>query len=206
MRLNAWERCVSGQLDTPLILASADPESDTALNEAERRRLLGLAKERRRRTWLMGRNALKQVLTALSLGNDTSAIAFPNCRVSLTHSGNLAVAAGTSAEVIGIGVDYERPRRIKREIARWFLNEDEMACVDRQSDRGTLLLRLWTAKEAAFKSHPGNAGMLLKDFSIIDPNASILEAVTDGASGRIRIASSAWRAGFLAVAVFRREN
>lgn len=206
MRMQALEQSASVQLDTPLIIARADPDMDTGLSEAERSRLAAITKQRRRRSWLTGRNALKQVLAALSLGNDTSAISFPDCRVSLTHSGDLAFAAGTPARVAGIGIDFERPRRINPKIARWFLNEDEMAWVDRHADRSTVLLRLWTAKEAAFKSHPGNAGMLLKDFSIVDPNASVLEAVTDGAGGRIRIAASAWTAGFLAVAVFPEQG
>jgi phosphopantetheinyl transferase len=154
----------------------------------------------------MGRNALKQVLSALSLDVDTCVISFPSAQLSLSHSGDIAFAAGTSAAALGIGIDFERPRRISAKAAPFYLTAREITWVEGRIDRNAELLRLWTVKEAAYKSYPGNTGKMLKDFTILDPSRPVSEATVNGESARIRIATETCADGFIAVAVVPRSR
>jgi 4'-phosphopantetheinyl transferase EntD len=201
MSLSVLERAASAQLTLPLVVKRSDPDIAMVLTDGELLRLAGVAREGRRRDWLLGRNALKQVLRSLALSDDTSTITFPNRQVSLTHSGKLSFAAGTSAPACGIGIDYEPLRDINRGIARWFLHDEECEWAENSTDHVAAVLRLWTIKEAALKCHPENAGMVLKDFVIVDLNAKVLRVATIGDDPRIQVASHACESGWLSIAV-----
>ncbi|MCH7822874.1 MAG: 4-phosphopantetheinyl transferase family protein [Proteobacteria bacterium] len=206
MRLHAVEKWVTGRLDAPMMVVRSDVSMEkTRLNQAERKRFNELRHERRRREWLLGRNALKQLLTTLDRGDDTTAVSFPDRQVSLTHGGDTAFAAGTTAASRGIGIDYEPLREIDTRIARWFLNEAETNWLNEQPecDRVAQLVRLWTIKEAAFKSYPNNAGMTFKEFSIIDAAAAVTTVVATGHGACIRVACRACDPGYLSIAICR---
>jgi len=204
MRLPALEESASARLGLPVVLARADPEAGLSLCESEYLRLSAIKQERRKRDWLLGRNALKQVLAALSRDEDTSVISFPNSQVSLTHSCGVSLAVGAAIPATGIGIDYEPLRDINRKVARFFLNEAETGWLAQQAECvGTAeLLRLWTIKEAAFKCYPRNAGMLLSDFTVVDMDAAVTEVAVNGDAGTIAIACYAYDSGWLSVAVF----
>jgi phosphopantetheinyl transferase len=88
----------------------------------------------------------------------------PHPRLSLSHSGDLAVAVGLrEAYAAGVGVDLERDRDVPPRAARFFLSESE----DRPADQ-RLLLELWTVKEAVFKADLDNAGRLLRDYRVVE--------------------------------------
>ncbi|MBF0312261.1 MAG: 4'-phosphopantetheinyl transferase superfamily protein [Oligoflexia bacterium] len=72
---------------------------------------------------------------------------FPDYIVSITHNHDLAVAViSKRSQFFSIGIDIEAINRpIKKESARFFVNS--LDDVDSQS-----LLKLWCAKEAAFKA------------------------------------------------------
>lgn len=197
------ERHASTQLGLPLIIRRSDSTIATMLTEGEQLRLAAIARGRRGHHWLLGRNALKQVLRALSLDTDTSMINFPNLQVSLTHSGNLSFATGTSALMSGIGIDYEPVRPLNPLIARWFLHDEECRWVEKRSDRAAPLLRLWTIKEAAFKSYPENTGMVLKDFVIVGVDANVVRVATVDGDSRIQVTSHPCASGWLSIAVCR---
>jgi 4'-phosphopantetheinyl transferase EntD len=201
--LEVLERTASVQLALPLVVRRSDGGIAAPLSESERLRLAAMGRERRRRDWLLGRDALKQVLRALGLGDDTSTITFPDPRLSLTHSGNLSFATGTLTPASGIGIDYEPIRDINPGIARWFLQDDECKWAESRTDPVSTLLRLWTIKEAAFKCHPANAGMTLKDFVIVDPGAPVPRVATVGDGLRIRVTSFPCDSGWLSIAVCR---
>lgn len=147
--------------------AAREPADPGELSPAERLRRDDFALPRRREEWLRGRAALKQVLRALALPDDTSLMAFPHARVSLTHSAGLAVAAGLLlpdpqdpaalpvSATAGIGIDYEARRPVKPGSMRFFLSESERARLG-TAPSGDGLLRLWTVKEALLKANPGN--------------------------------------------------
>jgi 4'-phosphopantetheinyl transferase EntD len=208
MRLHVLEASASGRLGLPVILAQADPDAEPSLSEPEFLCLSAIRHERRKRDWLLGRNALKQVLAALSRDDDTSVITFPNSQVSLTHSCGVSLAVGAARPANGIGIDYEPLRDINRKIARFFLNDREVGWLAQQAEcvRTAELLRLWTIKEAAFKCYPGNARMLLYDFTVVDMDATATEVAVDGDAGRIAIACYAHESGWLSVATFQEKG
>ncbi len=206
MRLQALEQSVAEHLEAPMIVVRSDAGIETTrLNRAEHDRLAEFRHERRRRDWLLGRNALKQVLTALDRGDDTTAVTFPDRQVSLTHGGDTAFAAGTTTTSLGIGIDYEPLREIDTRIARWFLNEAETNWLYEQPecDRVAQLVRLWTVKEAGFKSYQDNAGMTLKGLSITDPAASVTRVVVTGHGACIQVTCRACESGYLSIAIYR---
>lgn len=172
------------------------------LNPKEQERLSGFRYARRKREWLLGRSALKQLLPALNRSDDTTSVTFPGSRVSLTHAGDIAYAAGISAEGCGIGIDYEPLRQVDIRVARWLLGDSESDWLNQQpeSARAAQLVRLWTVKEAAFKSHPDNAQMALGDFSISEPSAFVSTVVTKVPC--IKVTSRACDSGYLSAAIF----
>jgi len=206
MRLQALEQSVAEHLKMPMIVVRSDGDIEsTRLNRAEHDRLAEFRHERRRRDWLLGRNALKKLLTSLDRDDDTMTVTFPDRQVSLTHGGDTAFAAGTTTASLGIGIDYEPLRKVDIRIARWFLNEAETDWLNEQPkfDRITQLVRLWTIKEAAFKSYPDNAGMTLKEFSIIDAPGAVTSVVATGYGTCIQATCQACEAGYLSIAIFR---
>lgn len=203
MRLTALEHAASTRLATPILLTRAGPEASPELTDAERGQLKSIEHEGRRREWLLGRSALKELLVALSRNSDTAAISFPNADVSLTHSGSIALAAGTSAQTAGVGIDYERQRQINPGMAHWFLNDGEVEWLQDQTrwDDQLLLLRLWTMKEAAFKCHPKNSGLLLKELTVVEPGSTVTEILPTSGDHHIRVGSWCYESGWLSIAV-----
>lgn len=198
------ERELSLRLKLRLKLAAATmPADPRKLMEAERRHLARFENPKRRETWLRGRAALKKLLAALGRSEDTSAISFPNPWCSLTHSGPYAVAVGTNAPgVRGVGVDLEIRRRVAVQTARFFLKPEEQ----RQAT-AEILLRLWTVKEAVYKSDPENCGRGLFDYNLKDPTALSGQALVRrrGEVFVMRYAALELRPGPLSVAVFPGE-
>jgi 4'-phosphopantetheinyl transferase EntD len=203
MRLRALERRLSKRLEAPIFVTRSDAGIDPAkLTLHERNRLSGLRYLKRRNDWLLGRNALKEVLLACNRDGDTTSATFPGSRISLTHAGNIAFAAGTASTACGLGIDYEPLRPLDERVARWFLNEVESDWLSGQPEaiRVSQMVRLWTIKEAAYKSHPNNRQMTLSDFAISEPSAHVSDVMTGGP--RIKVTSEACGSGHLSVAVF----
>jgi len=81
------------------------------------------------------------------------------------------VAIGLNTPKLGgLGVDLEL-KSPKPEAARRFLNPSEMVWLRRmdENEHPRLLHRLWTVKEALFKSDPENRDHTLKDYALADP-------------------------------------
>jgi hypothetical protein len=141
------------------------PLATDALSAGERAAWRRLPEEGpRRRDWLLGRAALKPLVD----GADTAAVAFPHPRLSLTHSGPMAVAVSVDSDnaPAGVGVDLETRSGADPRAARFFLHDDEEASEPHD------VLRLWTVKEALYKATPANAGGRLLDYRVVDPSAS----------------------------------
>lgn len=181
-----------------LAFASA-PATELSLDERrERGRLEGLP---RLDGWLRGRAALKELCERFGLERDTSRLCFPHPRLSLTHGGAWAVAAGLASEadlerVAGVGVDLELDRPLSHEHARFFLTERERRLVTDAAER----LRLWTVKEALFKADPDNHGTVVGSYESTEPGGH--EGVAFSKGGRIfDYASHRVLGGWLTVAV-----
>lgn len=131
--------------------------------------------------WLLGRAALRQLLTRLHHPADTSQLTFPNRQVSLTHSGRTAVAAwsgGTRSPdgraVLGVGVDVQTNRSgLNQRAGHLFLSARELAWVASLAEavQADARLRLWVIKEALFKANPANHDTVLAHYSIAQPSA-----------------------------------
>lgn len=192
---------LSEALGTQLAVAVASEAIDCDdLTGAERRRYAELVDSSRRDSWLRGRAALKRVLTASGEPSDTSLLAFPHPRLSLSHCGRYAVALAALGSGSGLGVDLELRRELPDEAARFFLSRGEREQL--LHTPGSALVRLWTVKEAVFKADPGNSGRGLLDYQVADPTARRGEArVAGDATMLIRYASLRVRGGFLTAAV-----
>jgi 4'-phosphopantetheinyl transferase EntD len=140
------------------------------LTPSEQMHLAGLSTPKRQTSWLLGRSALKDLLAALRLPEDTTALRFPNPRVSLSHSGGWAIAIGTDAPLVaGIGVDLELRPPPRVETARFFMSPEELPRLEKASPK--TLLRVWTIKEAVFKADPDNALTSVRAYRLQDPDA-----------------------------------
>lgn len=185
-----------------------EPLPREALSPAERARVDVFGLPGRREDWLRGRAALKRLLALLGLPADTSLLAFPHARLSLTHSAGVAVAVALpgSPAAAGIGVDYEARRAMKAGTERFFLAAAERARAGalREGD----LLRLWTVKEALFKADPLNrsaGGRYLSGYVVEGPLEAPAGRATGPGEEPLAFGFASWDAGggFLSVAVSR---
>lgn len=203
MRQAELEKSFQGLLARPLIIADEDSAFEsTPLSDGERTLFLQFTQDKRRDDWLRSRNALKQVLDALSEETDTSEITFPDRRLSITHAGGKAFCVG-DAVATGVGIDYEPLRSINPKVSRWFLADDEQGWLNRQAENriSQHLIRLWTIKEAAFKSYARNRGRSLVDFRVLQLNDDVTDVSIAGESCLVRVACEQHQQGYLAVAV-----
>lgn len=148
-------------------------------NQAEKAAYSAIKNLRRKNSWFRGRFVLKTLLERIGKDTDTGTIKFPHPALSLSHSGECAVAVFLSADKAnGIGVDLEFLREIKDESVRFFLTDLERAWYFDlpRSLRMTNLIRLWTIKEAVFKSDLQNDAQTLSKYALLDPSSSAGQA------------------------------
>lgn len=180
------------------------------LSSKERSHLETLGNDRRLVSWLTGRAALKTLLTRLGEPDETMELEFPHRRYSLTHSGSYAVAVGTSSdELVGIGVDLEIHRPVRRETSRVFLDDREQAWLESCHETSITkeLLRLWTVKESLFKSDPENGKRWFSDYRIETPSAQSGRAfLKDASDAELRYTTVEFYEGFLSAAVHKRRS
>jgi 4'-phosphopantetheinyl transferase EntD len=164
------EAALTQSLGLPLRLAVAcEPLAAAALSPAGRARLARYG-EARRQQWLLGRAALSALLRRLHRADDAATLTLPQPSLSLTHAGGLAIALGCDRPGVWLGVDFEAGRKLRPGLGRLFLQPAEAHSLA-AADNSTLL-RVWTAKEAAFKADPANRGAVLRDYVLDTPLAS----------------------------------
>jgi 4'-phosphopantetheinyl transferase EntD len=163
----AW---ASANLETNMMVSvRKEPLSESFLSPGEQLLISKFTHPVKKRTWLTGRSALKQILVRLGLNPDTSQIEFPHSRISLSHSGDYAVAiASPDKSVVGLGVDLETASGINPKSVRFFLSEMENQKLAGKHFPTSKLVELWTVKEAIFKSDIENQDRLLSDYQIVD--------------------------------------
>jgi acyl carrier protein len=132
--------------------------------------------ERQRTEWLMSRRALWLALRCAGLRRDIGC-SFPHRRVSIAHTAQSAVCAVALSplpeQLVGIGVDTEPTGEADFRTARFFLDDREQAWLAAIASVGRAVehRRLWTTKEAIFKSDPANQHHILRDYSLRAPEA-----------------------------------
>jgi acyl carrier protein len=90
---------------------------------------------------------------------------------SVSHTEEVSVAAAAIGSRARIGIDLEADRPADPRTGRFFLNDHELAWLGTAAARQAEHLRLWTVKEALFKSDPGNADTVLLSYRLADPAA-----------------------------------
>ena len=153
------------KIDLLFSFSSSFPEQLSCGEQKQMQKFYSLP---RYKNWMLGRSALKNLLSTLDLDSDTSKLKFPNHKFSLSHCSNLAVAAGLTSKqqlIEGVGVDIEFNRSFSDNHAKFFLSSEERKIIQSDNHR----LRLWTIKEALFKSDPNNNETVLRDYKIENP-------------------------------------
>lgn len=123
----------------------------------------------------------------------------------MTHSGRYAIAAGCKNTNQGIGIDYEVGRYPRNEAARFFLTSDEMDSLNNldESSKKSHLLRLWTVKEALFKSNPENGNTWYTEYILKNPLAAAGEAFCPVSDKHFRYASIKTEKSYISLAIHK---
>ena len=201
-----FEENMQERLGLPVFFAlSQEPLPPEELSSREKEIYVRQARSLRLDSWLRGRAALKRLLFRLGEDIDTAGIYFPHPTISLSHSGNSAVAAyAAPGRTSGLGIDFELSRTLRPGTERFFLTEREQRWMRalRSSMRHRELLRLWTIKEALFKANPANRDSLLGHYDLCDPGPLAGQAKWKGDNGTFyRYATIVLDDGFLTIAV-----
>jgi phosphopantetheinyl transferase (holo-ACP synthase) len=113
-------------------------------------------------------------------------IRMPNSAYSLSHSGDFAVSV-FSAEDKGVGVDLEMERVVKAGSTKFFLSQLEKewtSTLPEGSEQNDQILRLWTVKEALFKSDLQNEGKTVSRYVLDQPSFLIGTASNSSDRGK----------------------
>ena len=100
----------------------------------------------------------------------------------------------------GIGIDFETNKNPDPKMARFFLKSSEIKKLKSARWRQGLL-RLWTVKEALFKSDPLNMETTLLDYEVFDPNVLQGEAACQKSGLKFHYSTQKVAKGFLTVAI-----
>ncbi|MBX9571583.1 MAG: 4'-phosphopantetheinyl transferase superfamily protein [Candidatus Obscuribacterales bacterium] len=177
-----FEEFFSNGFGRPIIpCIVTEPLAREDLSETEIIQLAQFKNERRKLSWLRGRRALKILLRDLEFVEqhfdfkmiDTSATFFPHPAFSLSHSQDVAIAIACLAPAFGVGIDLEFVRPTKPQMSKFYLQEHERTWLQDLSneERSCEQIRLWTVKEAVFKSDLNNLDRTLIKYSLADPRA-----------------------------------
>jgi 4'-phosphopantetheinyl transferase len=106
--------------------------------------------------------------------------------VGWSHSGaGLLLAAGRGM-LVGIDLEFERPRPRALELARRFFDAGEADWLEAQADevaRAALFVRLWCAKEAVLKAHGRGLAFGLHRLAFAERDGTLVLVQADPALG-----------------------
>jgi phosphopantetheinyl transferase len=192
--------------DTAEVAANLDAEGDayaaTIVTDEERLLFGRLRVHKRRVEWLAGRIAAKRAFGRLSaLRGDFAAVpqisvlsranrapyidAFPELRVSISHSHDYAVAV---IAPFGIGVDIEKTEPRPRGLAEYFFSTEEQVLLDGMTEparRHELVTLLWSRKEALSKFLLRGGELAFRELNVIPDRV----CVTGRFPGWVRLVS-----------------
>jgi phosphopantetheinyl transferase len=196
-----------------LFAVATTPSSLSELDSNELEHLWHHQTPQERRSYLTGRLALRRLLAKVGRSEPAGQITFPNPWMSLSHSGDIALAVGlaeSACPLVGVGLNLTWHQETTPSEASSFLHADELLWLNQQpvESRKALARRLWTIKNALCKSDPHRGQAQLSDYVTINPGARSGRAVrTDLDNGMsFSYASSGITGGLLAAAVMRIES
>lgn len=159
------------------------------LSDAESAAHEGYTNPRRKQSWLRARCALKSLMKSVGDQTDTSLVPLPDKRYSISHADDIAVAvARLDDNPQGMGVDLEKCRSLKSGAERFFLNATEKEWLDtcNAAQRDDERIRLWTVKEAVYKSDCIAQDGVFKNYSMESPADHFGNVRHDTEQGAIR--------------------
>ncbi|MEY2867478.1 MAG: hypothetical protein RIQ43_1504 [Pseudomonadota bacterium] len=172
------------------------------LSSAEENQHAGMSSEKRRAEFLIGRAALKAVLTALGRSDDTAGVVWPSKFFSLSHSHGYAVAVGL-AEGNGIGIDLQLQRTPPFMMAERILADDTLEWWRQlpESSQAQALQRFWTVNEAVYKACPAPQPAYFRHYRMANPVQLNSALTIDGTDYRFEVHTLALAEGFLSLAL-----
>jgi phosphopantetheinyl transferase len=225
--LNPWLASVTGSSEPMVVMAQASsPVELSELTFGELIQFQTITHPRRQHSWRLGRSALKTVLPPLQRSADSSVLSWPDPTVSLSHTDDHAMAIGLllppkkrrrtatrgargSLSIVGIGIDLEPLERTPSpRLVKHFLNPTELTAWQALSwpneiDASYEALRLWTVKEAVWKSCPGNASIPLNQISLhqLEPFRGTASLGEDDRQWIAHYFTMTWKGHWVTVAV-----
>ena len=143
-------------------LASLASEDGSLLAEARER----FKADKRQREWLAVRSLLQNTPCKgekiLYHSNGKPYLQCEGKHISISHTGNIVAIAIADKET---GIDIETKGRNALAVAAAYLQPQEIEALNGYIDKNVEALRLWTAKEAAFKLAPEKS-TVLKDIAV----------------------------------------
>jgi len=187
------------------------PTTGDLLDDDERRRWQRLRMAGLRERFAAAHWARRMIL-ARRLGVDPADLRFETGRWgkpeltdravfhSLSHSGEVAMVAVSSAGPVGVDIEAIRPDLPATRLARTFFRPHEVASVENAVDRPGRYIRLWTRKEAAGKVTGISLDRTLRIDAVGRPGRPVDLDCPDGGRGMARITDIDAPEGFLAAA------
>lgn len=172
------------------------------LSTAEESEYAGLGSEKRRAEYLIGRAALKAVLSALGRSEDTAGVVWPSAYCSLSHSHGHAVAVALSGGH-GIGIDLQLQRTPPFMMAERILADETLAWWRGlpEADQASALQRFWTVNEAVYKACPAPQPAYFRHYRMADPTRFDSVLSIDGTDYRFDVHTLALENGFISLAL-----
>ncbi|MFS8136575.1 MAG: 4'-phosphopantetheinyl transferase family protein [Thermomonas sp.] len=151
--------------------------------------LRDVSAEQQARAWLAGR--LECAPDALPLGRTPYgrprlSAPFERDDTSWSHSGQGLLIAHARDAMVGVDLEYERPRKHVLALAQRYFHADETAWLAAQADdraRQSAFIRLWCAKEAVLKAHGRGLAFGLDRLQFIERDGTLRLHACDAALG-----------------------
>jgi phosphopantetheinyl transferase len=181
---------------------------ESLLSENEKEILANFNSQTRKQNWLLGRQAIKQVIKNISndfdnssLSFDTAQIKFPCNWLSLSHSADLAIAIALpqTIKLKGLGLDLQLNKFPKAGSEKFFVKPSEKEILNNLPEKDPAKNRclFWTIKEACYKANPENQNTFLSEYEITNFDLGLAKK----GIYQFKFASLALPNGFLSVAI-----
>ncbi|HWS41144.1 MAG TPA: 4'-phosphopantetheinyl transferase superfamily protein, partial [Arenimonas sp.] len=177
---------------------------DASFSVQEIEKLANIGSENRKTEYILGRHALKEVLSKINHDNDTSKISWPHLNCSLSHSDGYAVAV-SCLESQGIGIDLQLNKTPPATMAERILSKQSFAYWQAlpNENKATELQRLWTVNEAIYKACPVPQQPNFRCYQLSSPQCMQSDGFIDDTQYQFSIHSAKLVHGYITIALRR---
>lgn len=187
----------------PIFLALRQGACDSSeLSFTETERMADMGSDKRRHEYILGRHALKDVLSRIGHDTETTHVVWPSSYCSLSHSEGHAVAV-SSTHTAGIGIDLQLHKTPPFAMAERILYGDTLAAWQAlpDVDKAKVLQRFWTANEAIYKACPSPQPAYFRHYRLHHPFSLDSLASIDGTDYRFMVHSAELPDGHISLAI-----